>query len=83
MLPLLCYISLVTIFTFLDWLVLNAYGNIKYGLVQSFNFIVNARTESCLQDVELGHEETVYLGSALGLILVVIIVSSNIMILSF
>ena len=65
----MCYISLVTIFTFLDSLVLNAYGNIKYGLVQSFNFIVNARTESCLQDVELGHEETVYLGSALGLIL--------------
>ena len=30
-----------------------------YGLLQSFNFIVNARTESCLQDVELGHEETV------------------------
>ena len=36
---------------------------------KSFNFIVNARTESCLQDVELGHEETVYLGSTLGLIL--------------
>ena len=65
----LCYILLVTIFTFLDSLVLNAYGNIKYGLVQSFNFIVNARTESCLQDVELGHEETVYLGSTPGLIL--------------
>ena len=43
--------------------------NIKYGLVQSFNFIVNARTESCLQDVELGHEEIVYLGLTLGLIL--------------
>ena len=69
LLLLLCYILLVTIFTFLDSLVLNAYGNIKYGLVQSFNFIVNARTESCLQDVELGHEETVYLGSTLGLIL--------------
>ena len=39
------------------------------SLVQSFNFIVNARTESCLQDVELGYEETVYLGSTLGLIL--------------
>ena len=36
---------------------------------KSFNFIVNARTESCFQDVELGHEETVYLGSTLGLIL--------------
>ena len=60
---------MVTIITFLDSLVLNAYGNIQYGLVQSFNFIVNARTESCLQDVELGHEETVYLGSTLGLIL--------------
>ena len=66
---LFCYTSLVTIITFLDSLVLNAYGNIKYGLVQSFNFIVNALTESCLQDVELGHEETVYLGSTLGLIL--------------
>ena len=56
---LFCYPSLlVTIITFLDSLFLNAYGNIKYGLVQSFNFIVNARTESCLQDVELGHEET-------------------------
>ena len=65
-----CYISLVTIFTFLDSLVLNANGNIKYSLAQSFNFIVNAGvTESCLQDVELGHEETVYLGSTLGLIL--------------
>ena len=41
------------------------------SLVQSFNFIVNARIEgeSCLQDVELGYEETVYLGSTLGLIL--------------
>ena len=53
-----CYSFSHTI-TFLDSLVLNAYGNIKYGLVQSFNFIVNARTESCLQDVQLGHEETV------------------------
>ena len=53
----------------LDSLVLNAYGNIKYGLVQSFNFIVNARTVSFFQDVELGHEETVYLGSTLSLIL--------------
>ena len=43
-------------------------GPIKYGLVQGFNFIVNPRTESCLQDVEQGHEETVYLGSTLGLI---------------
>ena len=60
---------MVTIITFLDSLVLNAYGNIKYGLVQSFNFIVNAGTESCLQDVELGREETVYLGSTRGLIL--------------
>ena len=56
LLLLFCYISLVTIITFLDSLVLNAYGNI------------NARTESCLQDVELEHEETVYLGSTLGLI---------------
>ena len=63
------YISLVTIITFLDSLVLNAYGNIKYGLVHSFDFIVNARTESCLQDVEPGREETAYLGSTLGLIL--------------
>ena len=61
--------SLVTISGFLDSLFLNAYGNIKYSLVQSFNFIVKARTESCLQDVELGHEETVYLGSTPGLIL--------------
>ena len=53
---------MVTIITFLDSLVLNAYGNIEYGLVQSFNFIVNVRTESFLQDVEQGHEETVYLG---------------------
>ena len=66
---LFCYTSLVTIITFLDSLFLNAYGNIKYGLLQSFNFIVNARTESCLQVVELGHGETVYLGSTLGLIL--------------
>ena len=66
---LFCYTSLVTIITFLDSLVLNAYGNIKYGLVQSFNVIVNACTESCLQVVELGHEETVYLGSTLGLTL--------------
>ena len=58
LLLLFCCISLVAIITFLDSLVLNAYGNIKYGLVQSFNFIVNAGTESCLQDVELGHEET-------------------------
>ena len=36
--------SLVTTITFLDSLFLNAYGNIKYGLVQSFNFIVKART---------------------------------------
>ena len=57
LLLLLCYVSLVTIFTFLDSLVLNAYGNIKYGLVQSFNFIVNARAETCLQDVELGHDK--------------------------
>ena len=69
LLLLFCYISFVTIITFLDSLVLNAYGNIQYGLVQSFNFIVKARTESCLQEVELGHEETVYLGSTLGLIL--------------
>ena len=61
---------MVTIITFLDSLFLNIYGNIKYGVsYKSFNFIVNARTESCLQDVELGHEETVYLGSTLGLIL--------------
>ena len=53
----------------MDSLVLNANGNIKYGLVQSFNFIVKARTEGCIQDVELGREETVYLGSTLGLIL--------------
>ena len=66
LLLLFCYTSLVTIITFLDSLVLNAYGNIKYDLVQSFNFIVNARTESCLQVVELGHEETVYLGSTTG-----------------
>ena len=60
----------VTINTFLDSLALNIYGNIKYEVsYKSFNFIVNARTESCLQDVELGHEETVYLGSTLGLIL--------------
>ena len=57
LLLLFCCISLVTIITFLDSLVLNANGNI------------NARTESCLQNVELGHEETVYLGSTLGLIL--------------
>ena len=70
LLLLFCYISLVTIITFFDSLVLNAYGNIKYGVsYESFNFIVNARTESCFQDVELGHEETVYLGSTLGLIL--------------
>ena len=61
--------SLVTIITFLDSLFLNANGNFKYGLVQSFNFIVKARTESCLQDVGLGHEESVYLGLTLGLIL--------------
>ena len=67
---LFCQISVVTIITFLDSLFLNIYGNIKYGVsYKSFNFIVNARTESCLQDVELGHEETVYLGSTLGLIL--------------
>ena len=66
LLPLFYYISLVTIITFLDSVFLNAYGNIKYGLVQSFNFIVSARTESCLQVVELGHEETVYLGSTMG-----------------
>ena len=65
LLLLFCYTSLVTIITFLDSLVLNAYGNIKYGLVKSFNFIVNARTESCFQGVELGREETVYLGSTL------------------
>ena len=53
----------------MDSVFLNAYENIKYGLVQSLNVIVNARTESCLQDVELGHEDTVYLGSILGLIL--------------
>ena len=55
---------------FLDSLFLNGYGNIKYGLVQSFNLVVNyshARTDSCLQDVQLGHEETVYFGSTLGL----------------
>ena len=61
---------MVTINTFLDSLVLNIYGNIKYGVsYKSFNFIVKARTESCLQDVELGHEEIVYLGSTPGLIL--------------
>ena len=60
LLLLFCCISLVTIITFLDSLFPNAYGNIEYGLVQSFNFInVNVRTESCLQDVELGHEKTV------------------------
>ena len=68
---LLCYTSLlVTIFTFLDSLFLNGYGNIKYGLVQSFNVVVNyshASTESCLQDVQLEYEETEYLGSTLGL----------------
>ena len=67
---LFCYTSLVTIITFLDSLFLNAYGNIKYGLVQSFNVVVNyshARTESCLQDVQLGHDETVYFGSTLSL----------------
>ena len=67
---LLCYTSLVTIITFLDSLFLNGYGNIKYGLVQSFNVVVNyshPRTESCLQDFQLGHEETVYFGSTLGL----------------
>ena len=70
MLLLFCYISVVTIITFLDSFFLNIYGNIKYGVsYKSFNFIVNARTESCLQDVELGHEETVYLGSTPGLIL--------------
>ena len=69
LLLLFCYTSLVTIIPFLDSVFLIAYGNIKYGLVQSFNVIVNARTESCLQVVELGHEETVYLGSTLGLIL--------------
>ena len=59
LLLLLCYISVVTIITFLDSLVLNAYGNIKYGVsYKSFNFIVNARTETCFQDVELGQEET-------------------------
>ena len=55
---------------FLDSLFLNGYGNIKYGLVQSFNVVVNyshARTDSCLQDVQLEHEETVYFGSTLGL----------------
>ena len=57
LLLLFCYISLVTIITFLDSLVLNAYGNI------------NARTESYLQDVELENEKTVYLGSTPGLIL--------------
>ena len=61
LLLLFCYISLVHIITILDSLFLNIYGNIKYGLLQSFNFIVNARTESCLQDVELGHEKTVRL----------------------
>ena len=38
---------------FLDSLFLNGYGNIKYGLVQSLNVIVNyshARTEGCLQN---------------------------------
>ena len=55
---------------FLDSLFLNGYGNIKYGLVQSFNVVVNyshARTESCLQVVQLEYEETEYLGSTLGL----------------
>ena len=67
---LFCYTSLVTIFTFLDSLFLNGYGNIKYGLVQSLNVIVNysyARTEGCLQNVQLGYEETVYFCSTLGL----------------
>ena len=67
---LLCYTSLVTIITFLDSLFLNGYGNIKYGLVQSLNVIVNyshARTEGCLQNVQLGYEETVYFCSTLGL----------------
>ena len=68
---LLCYTSLlVTIITFLDSLFLNAYGKIKYGLVQSVNVVENyshARTESCLQDVQLGYEETVYFCSTLGL----------------
>ena len=70
LLMLFCYTSLVTIIPFLDSLFLNAYGNIKYGLVQSFNVVVNyyhARAESCLQDVQLGHDETVYFGSTLGL----------------
>ena len=59
LLLLFCCISLVTIITFLDSLFLNIYGNVKYGVsYESFNFIVNARTEGCLQDVELGHEET-------------------------
>ena len=38
--------------------------------VQSFNVVVNyshARTESCLQVVQLEYEETEYLGSTLGL----------------
>ena len=67
---LLCYTSLVTIITFLGSLFINAYGKIKYGLVQSFNVVVNyshARTESCLQDVQLGYEGTVYFCSTLGL----------------
>ena len=37
---------------------------------KSFNVVVNyshARTESCLQDVQLQYEETEYLGSTLGL----------------
>ena len=59
LLLLFCYISVVTIITFLDSFFLNIYGNIKYGVsYKSFNFIVNARTERFLQDVELGQEET-------------------------
>ena len=52
--------------------------------VQSFNVVVNysqARTESCLQVVQLEYEETEYLGSTLGLN--TLIISSNIVVLSF
>ena len=53
LLLLFCCISFVTIITFLDSLVLNAYGNIQYGLVQSFNFIVNARTSQVAKGSDL------------------------------
>ena len=52
---------------------LNFYGSTEHGLVQSFNIIVNhsyARSESCLQDAQMGHEEPVQvlkIGRTLGL----------------